>query len=90
MFHDPTLNPKGAQLIFTTQELFTLDKDNFRRDEVWFVNKDENGRSDLYSLDTIRLDEGKKVRNDASYGKDYILGKFRATPMLKRLGDTNV
>lgn len=90
MFHDPALNPKGAQLIFTTQELFTLDKDNFRRDEVWFVNKDENGRSDLYSLDTIRLDEGKKVRNDASYGKDYILGKFRATPMLKRLGDADV
>jgi len=43
MFHDPQLNLRGAQLIFTTQELFTLDKDNFRRDEVWFVNKDESG-----------------------------------------------
>lgn len=89
MFHDPALNPRGAQLIFTTQELFTLDKDNFRRDEVWFVNKDEDGVSDLYALDSIRIDDGKKVRNDASYGKDYILGKFKATPNLKRLGEMN-
>ena len=89
MFHDPALNPRGAQLIFTTQELFTLDKDNFRRDEVWFVNKDEDGVSDLYALDSIRIDDWKKVRNDASYGKDYILGKFKATPNLKRLGEMN-
>lgn len=89
MFHDPEINPRGAQLIFTTQELFTLDKDNFRRDEVWFVNKDEKGVSDLYALDSIRIDDGKKVRNDASYGKDYILGKFKATPNLKRLGEMN-
>ncbi|NLR10652.1 MULTISPECIES: ATP/GTP-binding protein [Lactobacillaceae] len=89
MFHDPEINPHGAQLIFTTQELFTLDKDNFRRDEVWFVNKDEAGVSDLYALDSIRIADGKKVRNDASYGKDYILGKFKATPNLKRLGEMN-
>lgn len=88
MFHSEEINPRGAQLIFTTQELFTLDKDNFRRDEVWFVNKDEDGVSDLYSLDTIELPDGKKVRNDATYGKDYILGEFQAIPNLKPLEDS--
>ncbi|WP_225893604.1 AAA family ATPase [Levilactobacillus wangkuiensis] len=86
LFHDAQINPRGAQLIFTTQELFTLDKTNFRRDEVWFVDKNPAGMSDLYSLDSVKVNGNQKVRNDASYGKDYILGKFRATPRLKPLG----
>jgi len=86
LFHDAQINPRGAQLIFTTQELFTLDKTNFRRDEVWFVDKNSAGMSDLYSLDSVKVNGNQKVRNDASYGKDYILGKFRATPRLKPLG----
>lgn len=87
MFHNTSTNPHGAQLIFTTQELYTLDRNNFRRDEVWFVDKNQDGVSDLYSLDTIVDPSGKKVRNDASYGKDYILGKYRAVPALKPIND---
>ncbi|WP_204121313.1 MULTISPECIES: AAA family ATPase [Levilactobacillus] len=84
LFHDAQINPRGAQLIFTTQELFTLDKTNFRRDEVWFVDKNPAGMSDLYSLDSVKVNGNQKVRNDASYGKDYILGRYGAVPHLKR------
>lgn len=84
LFHT---NQNNAQLIFTTQDVFTLDKENFRRDEIWFVDKNEFGYSDLYSLSSYMCEddngEYKKVRNDASYGKDYILGKYKAVPMFR-------
>ena len=85
LFHDKKTNPKNAQLIFSTQEVFTLDKENLRRDEIWFVDKDEDGVSDLYSLVDYVDDEDKKVRNDASYGKDYILGRYKSIPSIKKL-----
>ncbi|MFD1885550.1 AAA family ATPase [Paenibacillus wenxiniae] len=85
LFHDSKTNPNHAQLIFTTHDVFTLDKDNFRRDEIWFVDKDERGVSKLYSLAEYKMNDEKKVRNDASYGKDYILGKYEAVPDLKPL-----
>ncbi|SEK50152.1 hypothetical protein SAMN04488700_1650 [Carnobacterium iners] len=88
LFHDEKSNPQNAQLIFTTHDVFTLDKDNFRRDEIWFADKNENGISDLYSLDSYILEDEngntKKVRKDASYGRDYILGKYKSIPNLKR------
>lgn len=87
MFHDRNLNPNHAQLIFSTQEVFTLDKENLRRDEVWFVDKNELGESELYSLVSYVDNDKKKVRNDASYGKDYILGKYKSIPRLKRMED---
>lgn len=85
LVHDKKTNPKNAQLIFSTQEVFTLDKENLRRDEIWFVDKDEDGVSDLYSLVDYVDDEDKKVRNDASYGKDYILGRYKSIPSIKKL-----
>lgn len=85
MFHDKRQNPKDAQLIFSTQEVFTLDKDNLRRDEIWFTDKNEMGISTLYSLVDYVDDQDKKVRNDASYGKDYILGRYKSIPSLKRM-----
>lgn len=87
MFHDEKLNSKHAQLIFSTQEIFTLDKENLRRDEIWFTDKDKTGISELYSLDSYVDDDNKKVRNDASYGKDYILGRYKSIPSLKRMED---
>jgi AAA15 family ATPase/GTPase len=87
MFHDEKMNPNHAQLIFSTQEIFTLDKDNFRRDEIWFTDKNDDGVSDLYSLSDYVDDEEKKVRNDASYGKDYILGRYKSIPTLRRIED---
>lgn len=86
LFHSKNSNPKNAQLIFATHDIFSLDKSNFRRDEIWFVDKDEKGISDLYSLDSFLVEDEngvKKVRKDASYGKDYIAGKYKSIPNLK-------
>lgn len=87
MFHDKKLNPNNAQLIFSTQEVFTLDKENLRRDEIWFVDKNDSGESQLYSLISYIDENSKKARNDASYGKDYILGRYKSIPRLKRMED---
>lgn len=83
MLHDETINKNGAQLIYATHDNYTLSKDIFRRDQIWFVEKDKNAVSDLYSLAEYKLDDDKKVRKDASYNKDYLLGKYGAVPILR-------
>jgi AAA15 family ATPase/GTPase len=74
-------NAKRAQLIFATHDTNLLVNSPFRRDQIWFTEKDDFGASALYSLAEFKLD-GKGVRKDASFGKDYILGKFGAIPFV--------
>ena len=64
-----------AQLIFTTHDVSLLNKDQFRRDEVVFIDKDNRGESKLYALSDLR------VREDASFSKDYLQGKYGAIPI---------
>jgi hypothetical protein len=73
-------NNKMAQLIFATHDTNLLSRHFFRRDQVWFTEKNTFGATSLYSLSEIR------VRKDASFGKDYILGKYGAVPFI---GDFN-
>lgn len=82
LFQDEETNPKGAQLIFTTHDTNHLDKERFRRDEIWFTEKDTQNSTDLYSLVEYKLPTGK-ARKDASYYKDYIKGKYGAVPYAK-------
>lgn len=65
-----------GQLIFTTHDTTLLDKRFMRRDQVWFINKDNNGASSLYSLADF------KIRNDESFEKEYLGGVFGAIPIL--------
>lgn len=83
MFHDPQINKNNAQLVYTTHDIYTLTKETFRRDEIWFTEKDDRGVSSLYSLAEYRLEDSKKVRNDASYNKEYLLGRYGAIPLLR-------
>ncbi len=76
MFHDCEVNPKNAQLLFVTHDTNLLDNKFLRRDQVWFMEKNKYGSTDLYSLVDF------KVRNDASFEKDYIAGKYGAIPFL--------
>lgn len=71
-------NTKGAQLIFATHDQGLLNSRRIRRDQVWFVEKDAYGESRLYSLDEF------KVRKEAKFEKEYLLGQFGGIP---RLGD---
>lgn len=84
IFHSEEINKNGAQLIYTAHDDYTLNKDIFRRDQIWFVEKDINAVASLYSLAEYKLGD-KKVRNDASYNKDYLSGKYGAIPILNSI-----
>ena len=71
---------KTAQLIFATHDTNMLSNDLFRRDQIWFTEKDREMRTDLYSLADYKLADGGKVRKDASYAKDYLKGRYGAIP----------
>lgn len=83
LFHNECTNKRGAQLIITTHDTNILKKDYFRRDQIWFCDKDPLKSTQLYSLAEYKMDNGKKVRNDASYDKDYLGGRYGALPVLK-------
>lgn len=60
-----------SQLIFSTHESYLLDFNLLRRDEIWFLEKDRNGRSRLYSLEEFneRLDRRiEKAYREGRYG----------------------
>lgn len=73
-------NPYGAQLIITTHDTNILRKELLRRDQIWFTEKSDLGVSDLYSLVEYKINQANSVRNDASFGKDYLLGRYGAIP----------
>ncbi|HEY4209614.1 MAG TPA: ATP-binding protein, partial [Puia sp.] len=72
-----SVSNKNAQLIFATHDTNLLNSRLLRRDQICFVEKDRQGASHFYSLADF-----KGVRNDASYEKDYIAGKYGAIPFL--------
>lgn len=80
LFHNPSINERNAQLIFATHDLSQLDSDIFRRDQVWFTEKNEKGETDLFSLSDI-----SGVRPNIPYDKWYDSGKFGATPIINEL-----
>lgn len=66
-----------AQLIYTTHDTTLMDKRFFRRDQIWFVQKDAFGYSELSALSDF------KVRSDASFEKDYLAGVYGGIPLIK-------
>lgn len=77
LFNSKKTNPKGSQLIFATHNTLIMDKRFLRRDQIYLIEKDRYGASELYSLIDF-----KSVRNDSSYNKDYLMGKYGAVPYL--------
>lgn len=80
LFNANITNPKGAQLLFVTHDTSFLQADIMRRDQICFVEKDKFGSSTLKTLV-----EFKGVRNDASFEKDYLQGKYGAVRFLNDL-----
>lgn len=87
MFNDMSINKKGAQLIFTSHDLSTMNNEVFRRDEIWFVAKGNAQNSKLYSLVEFKNSKGESVRKDAKFDKQYLEGKYGADPYLRRIID---
>lgn len=66
---------KNIQLIATTHESRLMDFDLLRRDEIWFINKKNNGESDIYSL------EEYNARFDQKIDKAYLEGRYGGIPV---------
>ena len=86
-FSNMEKNKKGAQLIFTSHDLSTMNSEVFRRDEIWFVAKGKCQNSKLYSLVEFKNENGESVRKDAKFDKQYLEGKYGADPYLKKIID---
>lgn len=84
-FLNPEINKNHAQLVFTTHDTWQLSNQLLRRDEIWFVEKDERGVSSLYSLADFTDEDGARIRKDESYEKNYMVGKYGAIPTLRAL-----
>ena len=82
LFNSKETNPNHAQLIFTTHDTNLLNQELFRRDQIWFTEKDIYGASELYSL----VEYGKgRTRDDLVLEKNYLNGKFGAVPHISSL-----
>lgn len=79
LFNSKETNPNNAQLIFMTHDTNLLSNKIFRRDQIWFTEKNKYSATDLYSLAEY------KIRNDASFESDYIKGRYGAIPYIGNL-----
>lgn len=77
IFHSPIHNPKNAQLIFTTHLSMLLDQDLLRRDQVWFVEKNGEGASEVFPLTDF------SPRNREALQKGYLSGRYGAIPFIE-------
>ncbi len=74
-FHSTQNNPKGAQLVFTTHDTSLLDNEIFRRDQIWFVEKDAAHATTLYPLTDF------SPRKKEALGRGYLRGRYGALPL---------
>ena len=76
LFQNSRFNKKGAQLIFTSHDTSLLDQDLFRRDQIWFVEKDRDQASKLYPLSDF------SPRKNEALKRGYLMGRYGALPFL--------
>jgi hypothetical protein len=79
LFHSASTNPNNAQLIFTTHDTSLLDADIFRRDQVWFIEKDDKNASKVYPLSDF------SPRKDEALERGYLRGRYGALPFIGEL-----
>jgi len=77
-------NDRDSQLIFASHDAGLLDSKRIRRDQAWFIEKDDFGASRLYSLADFR------VRKDAKFEKEYLFGQFGGVPRIRNFQDIPV
>lgn len=78
LFNSKRLNPKNAQLIFNTHDTNLLGSGLFRRDQIWFTEKDKYGAAKLFPLSDFK----SEVRKKDNFEENYIRGKYGAVPFL--------
>ena len=85
LFKNKDINRNGAQLLFTSHDMSTMKNTIFRRDEIWFAAMGEAHESDIYSLHELRGEDGSRIKNTASYDKQYLEGRYGADPYLQNM-----
>jgi AAA15 family ATPase/GTPase len=78
MFNSKKMNSRNAQLIFNTHNTNLLSSGLFRRDQIWFTEKDKYGSASLFSLADIK----QTIRKNDNFEENYIKGKYGAIPYL--------
>ena len=81
LFYDQNGNSFVAQLIFNTHDTTFLDFNLFRRDQIWFVEKDNSGASHLYPLSDF------SPRKDEALQRGYLQGRYGAIPIIDGLAE---
>jgi AAA15 family ATPase/GTPase len=80
LFSHPVANRINAQIVCASHEVLLLDKDIFRKDQVWITEKDKYGASEIN-----RISDFEGVREDTPLVKWYMAGKFGGTPNIKEM-----
>lgn len=80
LINDPTKSKNNAQLIFTTHDTTILDKELLRRDQIWFMEKDEYNSTQLYPLTDFKPRKGEALQ------KGYLQGRYGALPFVGDIG----
>ena len=82
LFHSRKSNPKNAQLVFTTHETSILSQEVFRRDQIWFCEKDEDETTHLYPLTDFSPRKGRENLEAA-----YLSGRYGALPFVGEMAE---
>jgi hypothetical protein len=85
LFKNREINRKGAQLLFTSHDMYTLKSTVFRRDEIWFAAENDAHESEIYSLHEIRGEDNERIKSTAAYDKQYLEGRYGADPYLSNM-----
>ena len=75
-------NPHGSQLIFTSHNTAILMPTVLRRDEIWLCSRPTGEDAQLYPLSWYKKENGLIPRNDEAYGKQYLEGRYGASPKI--------
>lgn len=81
LFTNKDQNKNNAQLIFSAHNIVCLDSSDLRRDEIWFVEKNDQ-KSEIFSLSDFKIND-TGIRSDLAFGKHYLAGRFGAVPFQK-------
>ncbi|RLA52372.1 MAG: ATP-binding protein [Gammaproteobacteria bacterium] len=80
LFHSDKTNPNNAQLVFTTHETSILSQEVFRRDQIWFCEKEGNRATTIFPLTDFSPRKGRENLEAA-----YLSGRYGALPYIRPL-----
>jgi len=78
LFQSPEANRRGAQLILATHDSTLMEPTLFRRDQIWLVEKNEKGASEIFSLYDFKPKD--RPRSTEAFQKHYMSGRYGGVP----------